>query len=90
MNEEKQIALLMDIQEKVGRIDERLKKVEDTDRRASEALDKSKENDLRLDKLERRMNEIQESRKGMRATVWGAFLSAVVSLISVVATHLWG
>lgn len=80
----------MDIQEKVGRIDERLKKVEDTDRRASEALDRSKENDLRLDELERQMNEIQEGRKGMRTTVWAAFLSAVVSLISVVATHLWG
>ena len=38
MDKDKELELLMDIQEKVGRIDERLKKVEDTDRKAEEAI----------------------------------------------------
>ncbi len=48
MDKDKELELLMDIQEKVGRIDERLKKVEDTDRKAEEAIRLSEKNEEKV------------------------------------------
>ena len=48
MDKDKELELLMDIQEKVGRIDERLKKVEDTDRKAEEAIRLSEKNEEKI------------------------------------------
>ena len=48
LDKEKEIELLMDIQEKVGRIDERLKKVEGTYYTANEALTIAKKNEIKI------------------------------------------
>lgn len=80
----------MDIQEKVGRIDERLKKVEGAYFIANEASGLAKKNEIRITELEKEIHEIKKEKNEVRTTAWGAFISAAVALLSVVATHFWG
>ena len=63
MDKDKELELLMDIQEKVGRIDERLKKVEDTDRKAEEAIRLSEKNEEKIIELSAAVEELKEGRK---------------------------
>lgn len=90
LDKEKEIELLMDIQEKVGRIDERLKRVEGTSYTANEALTIAKKNEIKISELDKEIQDIKKDKKEVRTTAWGAFISAAVALLSVIATHFWG
>ena len=82
MDKDKELELLMDIQEKVGRIDERLKKVEDTDRKAEEAIRLSEKNEEKIVELSTAVEELKEGRKWTQRTAIGAIISAAIAVLS--------
>ncbi|MBW3350609.1 hemolysin XhlA family protein [Limosilactobacillus reuteri] len=82
MDKDKELELLMDIQEKVGRIDERLKKVEDTDRKAEEAIRLGEKNEEKIVELSAAVEELKESRKWTQRTAIGAFITAATAVLS--------
>jgi len=82
MNEEKELELLMDIQEKVGRIDERLRKVEDTDKKAEEAIRRSEKNEEKLIELQNVVEELKEGRKWTQRIAIGAIINAAIAILS--------
>ena len=82
MDKDKELELLMDIQEKVGRIDERLKKVEDTDLKAEEAIRLSEKNEEKIVELSASVEELKEGRKWIQRTAIGAIISAAIAVLS--------
>ena len=82
MDKDKELELLMDIQEKVGRIDERLKKVEDTDRKAEEAIRLSEKNKEKIVALSAAVEELKEGRTWTQRTAIGAIISASIAVLS--------
>ena len=82
MDKDKELELLMDIQEKVGRIDERLKKVEDTDLKAEEAIRLSEKNEEKIIELSAAVEELKECRKWTQRTAIGAIISSAIAVLS--------
>lgn len=82
MDESKELQLLMDIQEKVGRIDERLKMVEDTPRKAEEAIRRCEKNEEKIVELSANIEELKEGRKWTQRTAIGAIISTAIAILS--------
>lgn len=82
MDKDKELELLMDIQEKVGRIDERLKKVEATELKADEANRRGEKLETLLADLTLRVENLEQDKKYYRNTAVGAFISAAVAILS--------
>lgn len=90
LDNEKVVELLIDIQSRLGRIEERVSRQEGVEAKADEALASAKLNEEKYSEVESRVTKLEQSREWTSRTAIGAIVSAAVAILSVVFTHFGG
>nr|WP_269322831.1 holin [Limosilactobacillus fermentum] len=90
MDNEKVVELLIDIQSRLGRIEERVSRQEGVEAKADEALASAKLNEEKYSEVESRVTKLEQSRDWTNRTAIGAIISAAVAILSVVFPHIGG
>lgn len=87
MDNEKVVDLLLDIQSRLARIEERVQRQDDVEAKADEALALAKKNEDRHSEIETRVTKLEQGREWTNRTAIGAIISAAVAILSVVFPH---
>ena len=87
LDNEKVVELLIDIQSRLGRIEERVSRQEGVEAKADEALALAKKNAERNSEMDSRVTKLEQSRDWTNKTAVGAIISAAVAILSVVFPH---
>lgn len=90
LDNEKVVELLIDIQSRLGRIEERVSRQEGVEAKADEALASAKLNEEKYSEVESRVTKLEQSREWTSRTAIGAIVSAAVAILSVVFPHFGG
>lgn len=90
LDNEKVVELLIDIQTRLGRIEERVSRQEGVEAKADEALASAKLNEEKYSEVESRVTKLEQSRDWTNRTAIGAIISAAVAILSVVFPHFGG
>ncbi|MCD5422992.1 hemolysin XhlA family protein [Limosilactobacillus fermentum] len=90
LDNEKVVELLIDIQSRLGRIEERVSRQEGVEAKADEALASAKLNEEKYSEVESRVTKLEQSRDWTNRTAIGAIISAAVAILSVVFPHIGG
>lgn len=90
LDNEKVVELLIDIQSRLGRIEERVSRQEGVEAKADEALALAKKNAERNSEMDSRVTKLEQSRDWTNKTAVGAIISAAVAILSVVFPHIGG
>lgn len=90
LDNEKVVELLIDIQTRLGRIEERVSRQEGVEAKADDALALAKRNEDRYSEVESRVTKLEQSRDWTNRTAIGAIISAAVAILSVVFPHIGG
>ena len=90
LDNEKVVELLIDIQSRLGRIEERVSRQEGVEAKADEALALAKKNAERNSEMDSRVTKLEQSRDWTNKTSIGAIISAAVAILSVVFPHIGG
>lgn len=90
LDNEKVVELLIDIQSRLGRIEERVSRQEGVEAKADEALASAKLNEEKYSEVESRVTKLEQSRDWTNRTAIGAIISAAVAILSVVFPHFGG
>ena len=90
LDNEKVVELLIDIQSRLGRIEERVSRQEGVEAKADEALASAKLNEEKYSEVESRVTKLEQSRDWTNRTAIGAIISASVAILSVVFPHIGG
>lgn len=90
LDNEKVVELLIDIQSRLGRIEERVSRQEGVEAKADEALASAKLNEEKYSEVESRVTKLEQSRDWTNRTAVGAIISAAVAILSVVFPHIGG
>lgn len=90
LDNEKVVELLIDIQSRLGRIEERVSRQEGVEAKADEALASAKLNEEKYSEVESRISKLEQNREWTNRTAIGAIISAAVAILSVVFPHFGG
>lgn len=90
LDNEKVVELLIDIQSRLGRIEERVSRQEGVEAKADEALASAKLNEEKYSEVESRVTKLEQGRDWTNRTAIGAIISAAVAILSVVFPHIGG
>lgn len=90
MDNEKVVELLIDIQSRLGRIEERVSRQEGVEAKADEALALGSKNADKISEMDSRITRLEQSREWTSKTAIGAIISAAVAILSVVFPHIGG
>ena len=90
MDNEKVVELLIDIQSRLGRIEERVSRQEGVEAKADDALALAKRNEEKYSEVESRISKLEQNREWTNRTAIGAIISAAVAILSVVFPHVGG
>ena len=90
LDNEKVVELLIDIQSRLGRIEERVSRQEGVEAKADEALALAKRNEEKYSEVESRISKLEQNREWTNRTAIGAIISAAVAILSVVFPHFGG
>ena len=90
MDNEKVVELLIDIQSRLGRIEERVSRQEGVEAKADDALALAKRNEEKYSEVESRISKLEQNREWTNRTAIGAIISAAVAILSVVFPHFGG
>ena len=90
LDNEKVVELLIDIQSRLGRIEERVSRQEGVEAKADEALASAKLNEEKYSEVESRVTKLEQSRDWTNRTAIGAIISAAVAILSIVFPHIGG
>lgn len=90
LDNEKVVELLIDIQSRLGRIEERVSRQEGVEAKADDALALAKRNEEKYSEVESRVTKLEQSRDWTNKTAIGAIISAAVAILSVVFPHIGG
>lgn len=90
LDNEKVVELLIDIQSRLGRIEERVSRQEGVEAKADEALALAKRNEEKYSEVESRISKLEQNREWTSRTAIGAIISATVAILSVVFPHFGG
>lgn len=90
LDNEKVVELLIDIQSRLGRIEERVSRQEGVEAKADEALALGSKNADKISEMDSRITRLEQSREWTSKTAIGAIISAAVAILSVVFPHIGG
>ncbi len=90
LDNEKVVELLIDIQSRLGRIEERVSRQEGVEAKADEALALAKKYEEKYDEADARITKLEQSKEWTSKTAIGAIISAAVAFISVVFQGIGG
>lgn len=90
MGDEKIVEILIDIQSRLSRIEERVSRQENVESKADEGLAIGKENREKNEELELRIAKLEAGREWQRNTTITAIISAAVAVLSWVLPHFGG
>lgn len=90
LDNEKVVELLIDIQSRLGRIEERVSRQEGVEAKADDALALAKRNEEKYSEVESRISKLEQNREWTNRTAIGAIISAAVAILSVVFPHFGG
>lgn len=90
LDNEKVVELLIDIQSRLGRIEERVSRQEGVEAKADEALALGSKNADKISEMGSRITRLEQSREWTTKTAIGAIISAAVAILSVVFPHIGG
>lgn len=90
LDNEKVVELLIDIQSRLGRIEERVSRQEGVEAKADDALALAKRNEEKYSEVESRISKLEQNREWTNRTAIGAIVSAAVAILSVVFPHFGG
>ena len=90
LDNEKVVELLIDIQSRLGRIEERVSRQEGVEAKADEALALGSKNADKISEMGSRVTRLEQSREWTSKTAIGAIISAAVAILSVVFPHIGG
>lgn len=90
LDNEKVVELLIDIQSRLGRIEERVSRQEGVEAKADDALALAKRNEEKYSEAESRISKLEQNREWTSRTAIGAIVSAAVAILSVVFPHFGG
>lgn len=90
LKDEQVIDLLMDIQSRLGRIEERMSRLNGIEAKADESLRISRETKERTDDVASRVEQLETQKEWTRKTIIGAVISAAIALVSAVLPYFGG
>ena len=90
LDNEKVVELLIDIQSRLGRIEERVSRQEGVEAKADDALALAKRNEEKYSEMELRISKLEQNREWTNRTAIGAIISAAVAILSVAFPHFGG
>ena len=90
LDNEKLVELLIDIQSRLGRIEEKVSRQEGVEAKADEALALAKKNADKISEMGSRITRLERSREWTSKTAISAIISAAVAILSVIFPHIVG
>lgn len=90
LDNEKLVELLIDIQSRLGRIEEKVSRQEGVEAKADEALALAKKNADKISEMGSRTTRLEHSREWTSKTAISAIISAAVAILSVIFPHIGG
>ncbi|MCH5379013.1 MULTISPECIES: hypothetical protein [Lactobacillaceae] len=89
MDSEKVVEILIDIQSRLSRIEEKVSRQESVEAKADESLAIGKENRENYEGLELRIAKLEASRDWQSKTTIGSLITAAIAVLSWLLPHFW-
>lgn len=90
MTNEQVFEILIDIQSRLGRIEERVSRVHLLEQKVDKSLQLGQENKERTDDVITRVEKLETQKEWARRTIIGAIVSAGIALVSAVLSYIGG